>query len=73
MNDDLKNLQDTLTRIREMASDLKKSVAVEQRNQKDDQKEWDEEENNLVLEDQDKLAQVKVKFNKRYVIDQYFP
>ena len=73
MNDDLKNLQDTLTRIREMASDLKKSVAVEQRNQKDEQKEWDEEENNLVLEDQDKLAQVKVKFNKRYVIDQYFP
>jgi|LauGreDrversion4_2_1035121.scaffolds.fasta_scaffold5553860_2 hypothetical protein len=34
MNDDLKNLQETLTRLKEMASELKKSVTDEEKIQK---------------------------------------
>lgn len=71
MNDDLKSLQDKLTRIKEIAADLKQSVANEWEERR---KEKDLVEEGPFLEDQEeKLARVQVKFNGRNVIDQYFP
>ena len=63
MNDDLKNLQETLTRLKEMASELKKSVTDEEKIQKQEQRSWHNDEDNPALDVQDKLVRLKVKFN----------